>query len=297
MKNFSLVLCITWIVLGPGAEGASFLQLKKACSKGEMQSCFQLGMMFESGDQVREDFAEAKNYFEKACPKGHTKACIGLGDLYERELGVEKDLVRARTFYAKACKAGDGEGCYSIGRLEENAHHMKKALSMYDQACQKKFAMACSTLGMMYDFGREIKKNEMLARDYYQKACSLDGVFCDWLGNAYENGKLGVQKDIKKAYHYYERSCKGKSAEGCYKVGNFYFYGKSIPKNYSKAVYYYRKSCSMSGAGVAKGCNNLGVLYSQGKGVEKDRAYAEKYYKKACKLGYFDACDQLKDKE
>ena len=105
------------------------------------------------------------------------------------------------------------------------------------------------------------------------------------------------KKDKVKAKGYYKRSCKGKSAEGCYKVGNFYFYGKNIPKNYSKAVYYYRKSCSMSGAGVAKGCNNLGVLYSQGKGVKKDKVYAEKYYKKACKLGYFDACDQLKDKE
>lgn len=117
MKNVIFFICI---VLGMNLEGASFLQLDRKCNNGHMPSCFQLGMMFESGETVRFDFAEARRYFKQACDMGYTKACIRLGDIYERELGVEKNLAKARILYEKACHGGDGEGCYYIGRLEEN---------------------------------------------------------------------------------------------------------------------------------------------------------------------------------
>jgi len=228
MKN---VIVFIFILLGIHLQSASFLQLDEKCSKGHMPSCFQLGMMFESGETVRLDYAEARRYFKQACSAGHTKACIRLGDIYEREIGVDKNLAKARSLYEKACHKGDGEGCYYIARLEENNHHINKAVQRYDQACRKKFAMACSSLGIMYDFGRRVKKNATLARKYYSAACKLDKSSCSWLGNAYENAKLGVKQDDAKARYYYDKACKGNNAEGCYKLGNFYYYGKSIKKS------------------------------------------------------------------
>jgi len=161
MKN---VIVFIFILLGIHLQSDSFLQLDGKCSKGHMPSCFQLGMMSESGETVRLDYAEARRYFKQACSAGHTKACIRLGDIYEREIGVDKNLAKARSLNEKACHKGDGEGCYYIARLEENDHHINKAVQMYDQACRKKFAMACNSLGIMYDFGRRVKKNATLAR-------------------------------------------------------------------------------------------------------------------------------------
>ncbi|GAA8852002.1 hypothetical protein BTM165_06930 [Helicobacter pylori] len=59
----------------------------------------------------KQDFSQARKYFEKACDLKDGRGCGALGDLYDDGKGVEKDLIKAAQFYSKACKLGDQKAC------------------------------------------------------------------------------------------------------------------------------------------------------------------------------------------
>jgi len=271
-------------------SASPFLSLKKACEKGKMASCYRLGEMFLTGNEVRYDYAEAISYFEKVCHNGYLKGCVELGDMYERELGVEKNMQKAKAYYTKACEGGEGKGCIYLGKIEEHKKNYRKAKVFYNKACQQKHAVGCHELAVMYSVGRGLIKDPDNAVHYYQKACKYNKVFCADMGEIYEKGKFGIGINEKLSYIYYRKSCEEDNAWGCYKTGNIYYYGKIVKRDFKKAASLYQKACRTGGYGASKGCNNLAVLYSQGKGVPKNKKMAKKYYKKACDMGYFDAC-------
>ena len=60
--------------------------LQKACDSREAVGCFGLGLLYQNGQGVRQNFSTAKQYYGKACDLGIQKGC----DLYRKlnERGV-----------------------------------------------------------------------------------------------------------------------------------------------------------------------------------------------------------------
>ncbi|GAA9183625.1 hypothetical protein Taiwan55_01190 [Helicobacter pylori] len=65
----------------------------------------------------KQDFTQARKYFERACGLNNGRGCNGLGVLYYNGEVVEKDLIKAAQFYSKACKLGDRKACEMIKEL------------------------------------------------------------------------------------------------------------------------------------------------------------------------------------
>ncbi len=287
MRILMIVLLFCLAPLG----ASSFLSYQKACINGNSAKCYALGDMFLRGEQVRLDHAEAKRYFEKSCNEGFAKSCVRLGDMYERALGVEKELKKAKAYYEKGAELGDGEGYYHIAQMKKT--HNK--LYYYALACEYGSANGCFQMKMAYRYGKGVKKSEQLALKYAEKNCKLSKYACATLGSIYEKAELGVKKEFKKAVFYYQKACAVKSAEGCYKLGNMYYFGKGVKQSHTKALKHYKQACDKTGQyGMPKGCNNLAVLYEKGRGVKKDRQKAYAFYKRACDYGYQLACMTLK---
>ena len=57
----------------------AFESFKKACDGGNMRGCYNLGLMYEKGKGVEEDFSKAAQLFKKACDGGEMNACRSLG--------------------------------------------------------------------------------------------------------------------------------------------------------------------------------------------------------------------------
>ncbi|WP_229764532.1 sel1 repeat family protein [Helicobacter pylori] len=72
-----------------------------------------MGLGVKSYD--KQDFTQARKYFEKACDLNNGGGCSGLGFLYGSGKGVEKNLTKAAYFYSKACELKEGDGCGALG--------------------------------------------------------------------------------------------------------------------------------------------------------------------------------------
>jgi TPR repeat protein len=232
---------------------------EKACEGGERRGCNDLGLLYEKGYGVSQDYAQAHAFFQKACDNSVMAGCKNLGKLYELGLGVSQDYSQARTLYQKACDGGEMIGCNNLGVLYNNGQ------------------------GLPHDFAQ--------ARAFYQKACDggeMKG--CTNLGVIYDNGD-GLPHDYAKARALYQKACSGGEEVGCKDLGWFYFVGQGVSRDYLQARVFFEKACD---GGEMMGCNDLGVLYDEGNGVRRDIAQARSFYKKACDGGVTRACTNLR---
>ena len=79
---------------------------KKACDAGVAEGCFMLGVMYDEGQGVKQDYFAAADLYKKACDGGNAIGCFGLGSLYDEGDGVKQDYFVAADWYKKACDGG-----------------------------------------------------------------------------------------------------------------------------------------------------------------------------------------------
>ena len=116
--------------------------------RGNAQAQFNLGMMYENGQGVRQDDAEAVKWYRLAAEQGFAQAQSNLGVMYDNGQGVRQDYAEALRWYRKAAEQGVAEAQYN--------------------------------LGVMYDSGRGVRQDLHLSKEWFGKAC--DGGFqegCD----------------------------------------------------------------------------------------------------------------------
>ena len=84
---------------------------EKAAAQGDAEAQFNLGVMYGNGEGVRQDYVKAREWYEKAAAQGHASAQLNLGTLYYHGEGVRQDYVKAREWFGKACDNGIQVGC------------------------------------------------------------------------------------------------------------------------------------------------------------------------------------------
>ena len=87
-----------------------------ACNKGngdsyQSEPCFNLGLMYDLGKGVQQDYHKSYELYKKACDLKSGVACNSLGFLYGNGLGVRQNLSTAKQYYGKACDLGNQLGC------------------------------------------------------------------------------------------------------------------------------------------------------------------------------------------
>ena len=78
-----------------------------------------LGNEFETAAKAYEagDYQKAYKYNKLACDNGEYGGCTNLGLLYEKGQGVEQNYTEAFRYYKLACDNGEYRGCYNLGGL------------------------------------------------------------------------------------------------------------------------------------------------------------------------------------
>ena len=85
--------------------------------KGNVKAQFNLGLMYDSGMGVSQDYKKALNWYRKAADQGHTKSQYNLGALYDNGISVSQDYKEAVDWYLKAAKQGHAKSQNNLANM------------------------------------------------------------------------------------------------------------------------------------------------------------------------------------
>ena len=241
-----------------------------------------LGLFYENGQGVAQDYAKAREWYEKAAAKDDAQAMATLGWLYANGQGVAQDYAKAREWYEKAAAKDDAQAMATLGWLYANgqgvAQDYAKAREWYEKAAAKDNAQAMATLGWVYANGQGVAQDYAKAREWYEKAAAKDDAQAmATLGWLYANGQ-GVAQDYAKALEWYERAAAKDNAQAMATLGWLYANGQGVAQDYAKAREWYEKAAAKDDA---QAMATLGWLYANGQGVAQDYAKAREWYERA----------------
>ncbi len=109
-----------------GSAGSSsnlekaFKWYKMAAEQGHVSAQLNLGVMYNQGNGVKQDYKEAAKWYQMAAEQDNTKAQLNLGILYDLGHGVERDVAKAAEYYKKAAKKGMRDAQYNLGIIYYN---------------------------------------------------------------------------------------------------------------------------------------------------------------------------------
>lgn len=91
----------------PADEAQALRLFEQAAADEDPIAMNSLGVFYETGRHVPQDYDAARTWYERAAALGNEVAMRNLGSLYERGVGVRKDIDIAKHWYEQAAAAGD----------------------------------------------------------------------------------------------------------------------------------------------------------------------------------------------
>ncbi|WP_438482369.1 LysM peptidoglycan-binding domain-containing protein [Oleiharenicola lentus] len=147
---------------------------RKAGDRGFAPAQFNLGLVYEMGRGVAADERQAFKYYLMAAEQGFAAAQFNIGNMYSSGRGVGQDLFEANLWYKQAAEKGIVEAQFNLGLGYEAGRGVKKdevqAARWYRLAADRGFSRAQYNLGLLYEDGRGVTKNEATAASYYRAA-------------------------------------------------------------------------------------------------------------------------------
>lgn len=185
-----------------------------------------------------------------------------------------------------SAEAGDAEAQFKLGVLYEKGRGVKRdqaqAFYWYGKAAAQGCAKAQTNLGYCYESGQGTKRDLEEAFYWYHKAAERGEVYAQtYLGHYYENSRDARQERDQAAY-WYGKAAKQGHAQAQFKLGYYYEKGIGVQRDWAQAADWYRRAAEQ---GHTDAQNKLSECYYNGTGVEQDEKQAVYWYHKAAGLG------------
>jgi TPR repeat protein len=309
-------------------------------AQGDAQSQYRIARMYYHGEGAKDD-AAAANWYRKAAEQGYDKAQNNLGLLYEEGRGVEQDFAAAAASYRRAAEQGLATAQANLGRLYDVGlgvdPNQTEAAKWYRRAAEQRNAKAQYRLGAMYEEGIGVPRDLSKAAKWYRRAAKQEhGPAERALGTMYNEGR-GVGRDPKQAAKWLGRASarglavaevaapseadetaasealgasRSKRANGAisaeypelrrlsllaeqgaapaqYRLAQMYSTGEGAPQSLKDAAKWYRAAAER---GHEMAAYKLAFLYLRGRGVpHKDYVRAHQWFSVSAELGLGDA--------
>jgi len=212
------------------------------------------GYDYYIGKRGAKDYVLAKNYFEQAAGRGYGLAMINLGMLYENGQGVTQDFEQARDWYEKATAAGDARfkvaAMYRLGVLYVKGgpglnQDYDRAWTWLRQSADGGNTGAMNEIAAFFLYGRGAPTDYVQARQWLLKAAERKNTWAaNQLGSLYEHG-LGGSQDYPQAIHWYQTAADDGDPSAMTSLGNLYQEGSGVAKDYRRARQLYEKASAL----------------------------------------------------
>jgi uncharacterized protein len=124
----------------------------KAAAQGHPGAQLNLGMLYENGNGLPQDFAMALHWYKQAEGKIAHAACR-IADLYTTGRGVARDQAVAAEYYRVEAQLDCTCAQFKLGRLLEQKGKFAEALNMYRRAARAGDREAQLRLGILLSDG------------------------------------------------------------------------------------------------------------------------------------------------
>ena len=97
-------------------------QLEILAEQGNPYAQNDLGVMYEGGERVAQDYEKAVFWYQRAAEQGYDVAQSNLGNMYDRGDGVAQDYEEAVFWWRKAAEQGYAQAQYNLGVMYAVCH-------------------------------------------------------------------------------------------------------------------------------------------------------------------------------
>ena len=178
----ALVLFVLALTLSPSwalAQDSEFQETLSRAEQGDASAQYNLGQMYEDGEGVPQDLAEAAKWWRKAAEQGHASAQFDLGYAYKRGRGVPHDGTEAVAWYRRAAEHGETisiQAAQELGFMYRDGdgvpENIAEAVKWYRLAAEQGHASAQFNLGVMYGNGRGVPEDYVRAYAWFNLAAA-----------------------------------------------------------------------------------------------------------------------------
>lgn len=112
--------------LRAGRYGEAFLALGDAAANGSPSAALDLGMMYDAGLGVPQNYARAFSWYEVAAEQGDPVAIYNIGVLNDAGLGLRRNPAEAAQRYAQAAAKGVGRAAFNLALLYERGDGIER---------------------------------------------------------------------------------------------------------------------------------------------------------------------------
>jgi hypothetical protein len=172
--------------------------------QGNAKSQLYMGIMYERGEGIPQDYKEAVKWFRLSAEQGNALGRHLLGKTYQK-LGMayrkgEGVLQSHKEAFKWLLKSAELKNVKAQRSIRANYHQRHKQVAKQGDSYAQRF------LGASYYLGLGVTRDYAEAAKWYKKAAEQeDRVAQNILGAMYEKGK-GVSKDFVEAYKWFSLS-------------------------------------------------------------------------------------------
>jgi TPR repeat protein len=231
-------------------------------------------------------------WYEKAVNAGLHWCASNLHTIYASGRdGVPADTEKKSELLERLAKMGNPRFmAWWADELHERGEY-DEAFRLALRAAENDSTYAMNILGNWYNAGEGVDKDIKRAIEYYEKSAER--------GNAGAQAALGrrlffgagVEKDYSRSFYWLEKAAKsGRSPLAYRMLGLCFFYGCGAPQDYEKAGRLFEKGVEES---EYDGLFEMGRIYAEGLGTPRNIELGVEYFMAAARLDHPNAVNEL----
>lgn len=188
----------------------TYHELLEQANNGDVTATHELGMAYELGESIEQDFELALTWHKLAAEKGNVDSKFRIGRIFQFGLAGDPDYGEAVRWYQRAIAEGHLAAKVNLGRMyvagEGVEQNYKAAEILFKDASFEGDRDAQNNLGCIYLGGLGTERDEVEAAKWFELSAIQGNQKAQLsLGIMYKDG-TGIDPDYEQAYRWLHAS-------------------------------------------------------------------------------------------
>lgn len=123
-------------------------------AKGDPTAQYNVGQMYENGEDVPQSYTKAMVWYMKAASQRNASAQNSIGVLHRDGKDIPQDYSTAKEWFFRAADQGHAEAQFNLGMLYHQENNRPKALGWFMEAAEQGHTIAQFSVGQCTTMAR-----------------------------------------------------------------------------------------------------------------------------------------------